>query len=138
MLHNYWSLCHSWMTLSYTFFPIISKHVTVSRKKKFKLKYKLKYKILNNRKIIKNKSKELNELKLSDNLYSSESMCAGNHGLFSKCRELKKARKIFNTCFFNAIKVQLNPRGEIHKVFHTEDFATLLNVDYLDSFLINL
>ena len=108
------------------------------KKEEFKLKYKLKYKILNNEKIIKNKSKELNELKLSDNLYSSESMCAGNHGLFSKCRELKKARKIFNACFFNAIKVQLNPRGEIHKVFHTEDFATLLNVDYLDSFLINL
>ena len=108
------------------------------KKEEFKLKYKLKYKILNNEKIIKNKSKELNELKLSDNLYISESMCVGNHGLFSKCRELKKARKIFNTCFFNAIKVQLNPRGEIHKVFHTEDFATLLNVDYLDSFLINL
>ena len=117
---------------------MILKHVTVSRKKKFKLKYKLKYKILNNKKIIKSKSKELNELKLSDNLYIFESMYVGNRGLFSKCRELKKARKIFNTCFFNAIKVQLNPRGEIHKVFHTEDFATLLNVDYLDSFLINL
>ena len=75
---------------------------------KFKSK-KLKYKIINNKKIIKNKSKELNKLKFSNNLYISESMCTGNHGLFFKCQKLKKARKIFNTWFFNnAINVQLN------------------------------
>ena len=105
---------------------------------KFKSK-KLKYKVINNRKIMKNKSKELNELKFSNNLYISESMCAGNHSLFFKCRKLKKARKIFNTWFFNnAINVQLNQNGEIHKVFHTEDLAALLKVDDLDSFLMNL
>ena len=86
---------------------------------KFKSR-KLKYKVINNRKIMKNKSKELNELKFSNNLYISESMCAGNHSLFFKCRKLKKARKIFNTWFFNnAINVQLNQSGEIHKAFHT-------------------
>ena len=100
---------------------------------------KLKYKIINNRKIMKNKSKELNELKFSNNLYISESMCAGNHGLFFKCQKLKKARKIFNTWFFNnAINVQLIQNGEIDKVFHTEDLASLLKVDDLDSFLMNL
>ena len=104
---------------------------------KFKSR-KLKYKVINNRKIMKNKSKELNELKFSNNLYISESMCAGNHSLFFKCRKLKKARKIFNTWFFNnAINVQLNQSGEIHKVFHTEDLAALLKDD-LDSFLMNL
>ena len=88
---------------------------------------------------MKNKSKELNELKFSNNLYISESMCADNHSLFFKCRKLKKARKIFNTWFFkNAINVQLNQNGEIHKVFHTEDLAALLKVDDLDSFLMNL
>ena len=46
---------------------------------------KLKYKVLNNRKIIKNKSKELSELNFSNSLYISESMCAGNHSLFFKC-----------------------------------------------------
>ena len=103
---------------------------------KFKSR-KLKYKVMNNRKIMKNKSKELNELKFSNNLYISESMCAGNHSLFFKCRKLKKARKIFNTWFFNnAINVQLNQNGEIHKIFHTEDLAALLKVD--DSFLMNL
>ena len=61
---------------------------------KFKSR-KLKHKIINNRKIMKNKSKELNELKFANNLYFSESMCAGNHGL------LEKARKIFNAWFFN-------------------------------------
>ena len=105
---------------------------------KFKSR-KLKYKVINNRKIMKNKSKELNELKFSNNLYISESMCAGNHSLFFKCRKLKKARKIFNTWFFNnAFNVQLNQSREIHKVFHTEDLATLLKVDDLDSFLMNL
>ena len=88
---------------------------------------------------MKNKSKELNELKFSNNLYISESMCAGNHSLFFKCRKGKKARMIFNTWFFNnAINVQLNQSGEIHKVFHTEDLAALLKVDDLDSFLMNL
>ena len=57
----------------------------------------LKYKIINNRKIMKSKSKELNESKFSNNLYIYESMCAGNHGLFFKCRKLKKARNIFDT-----------------------------------------
>ena len=36
---------------------------------------------------MQNKSEELNELKFSNNLYISESMCAGNHGFFFKCRK---------------------------------------------------
>ena len=53
--------------------------------------------------------------------------------------KIKKARKIFNTWFFNnAINVQLNQRGKIHKVFQTEDLAVLLKVDNLDFFLMNL
>ena len=40
---------------------------------KFKSR-KLKYKVINNRKIMKNKSKELNELKFSNNFYISENM----------------------------------------------------------------
>ena len=52
---------------------------------------------------MKNKSKELNELKFSNNLYISESMCADNHSLLSKCRKLKKATKIFKTWFFNNV-----------------------------------
>ena len=66
-------------------------------------------------------------------------MCVGSHGLFFECRKLKKARNTFNTWFFNnAINVQLNQSGEIHKVFHTEDLAALLKVDDLDYFLMNL
>ena len=62
---------------------------------------KLKCKIKSNRRIMLNKSKKLKELEFSNNLFISESMCAGNHGLFFKCRKLKKARKIFNTWFFS-------------------------------------
>ena len=101
---------------------------------KFKSR-KLKYRVIKNRKIMKNKSKELNDLKFSNNLYISERMCAGNHSLFFNCRKLKKARNIFNTWFFNnAINIQLNQSGEIDKVFHTEDLAALLNVDEFDFF----
>ena len=85
---------------------------------------------------MKNKSKELGELKFSNNLYVSGSMCADNHGLFFKCWKLKKPRKVFNTWFFNnVINAQLNQSGEIHKVFSTEDLVALLVVDDLDSFL---
>ena len=57
---------------------------------KFKSR-KLKYEVTNNRKIMKNKSKELNELKFSNNLYISESMCAGNHGLFFLMSKIKES-----------------------------------------------
>ena len=100
---------------------------------------KLKCNITNNRRIMKNKTKELNKLKFSNNLYISKSMCAGNHGLFFKCGKLKKARKIFNTWFFrNAINVQLSQNGETCKVFHTDNLAALLKVDNIDFSLLNL
>ena len=67
---------------------------------KFKSR-KLRYKIINNEKIMKKKSKKLKGLEFSNNLYISESMCAGNHGLLFKSGKLKKAREIFNTLFFN-------------------------------------
>ena len=51
---------------------------------KFKSR-KLKYNVIKNSKIMKNKSKELNKLKFSNDLYISKSMCAGNHGFFFKC-----------------------------------------------------
>ena len=88
---------------------------------------------------MKNKSKELSELKFSNNLYISETMCTDNQVLFSKCQKLKTSRKNCITWFFNnAINAQLNQSREIHKVFHTEDLAALLKVDDLHSFLMNL
>ena len=88
---------------------------------------------------MKNKSKELNELKFSNNFYISESMQAGNHSLFFNCHKLKKVRQIFNTWFFNnGINIQFNQSGEIHKVFHTEDLTAMLKVHDLDSFQMNL
>ena len=59
---------------------------------KFKSR-KLKYKTINNSQMKKNKSKELNKLKFSNNLYISESMCTGNHGLFFKCQKLRKPER---------------------------------------------
>ena len=66
-------------------------------------------------------------------------MCSDNHGLFFKCRKLKKAKTIFNTWFFNnAINVQLTQNRETHKIFHTGDLAALLKVDDIESFPLNL
>ena len=65
----------------------------LKKKKNVIIKFKgrkLKYQVINNMKIMKNKFKELNELKFSNNLYIPESMCAGNHSSFFKCRKLKK------------------------------------------------
>lgn len=68
-----------------TLIPMILKHVTTSRKKRtWSSGTKVenwKYKIINNRKIMKNKPKEL---KFSDNIYLFENICSDNHALFSK------------------------------------------------------
>ena len=47
---------------------------------------KLKYKVINNRKVIKKKIKQLSKLKFSNNLYICEGMCTGNHSLFFNCQ----------------------------------------------------
>ena len=57
---------------------------------KFKSR-KLKHKIINNWKTMKNNSKELNELKFSNNLYIPESMCV--MVCFSNVENYKKLKK---------------------------------------------
>ena len=88
---------------------------------------------------MKNKFKELNNLKLVSNFYISESVGSDNHDLFFKCGKFKKAKTILNKWFFKyGINVQLSQNGEIHKIFQTEDIVVLLKVDGINSFLLNL
>ena len=97
---------------------------------------KLKYKIRNNKKTMKNKSKELNKFL---KLFISESMYLDDCGLFFNCRKWKRAKNIFNTWFFNnAINVQLTQNGKIQKIFHTKHLAMLLKVNGIDFALLNL
>ena len=104
---------------------------------KFKCR-KLKQKVLVNRKNLRNKSEDLHQLKFSDKLFISESMCHENHQLAYKCRQLKNAGKIHSTWFWNnAVNVKLSERSNPVKIFHIIDIEKLLGIDNLDDFISN-
>ena len=68
---------------------------------KFKCR-KQKHRVISNRKTLQNKSLDLTRLKFSGKLFVNESMCHENHQLAYKCRQLKSARKIHSTWFYNS------------------------------------
>ena len=79
------------------------------------------------------KSQELSNLKFSGRLFVSESMSLENQRLAYKCRQLKSARKIHSTWFFNnVVNVRLTEHGRIHKIFHVTDIENLLETDNLE------
>ena len=104
---------------------------------KFKSR-KQKRNILIDRKNLRNKSENLSQLKFAGKLFISESMCHENHQLAYKCRQLKNARKIHSTWFWNnVINVKLNERSQPAKIYHIIDIEKLLGVDNLDKFISN-
>ena len=77
-----------------------------------------------------NKSQELSNLKFSGRLFVSESMSHENQQLAYKCRQLKSARKIHSTWFFNNVaNVTLTEHGRIYKIFHVKGIENLLETD---------
>ena len=68
---------------------------------KFKCR-KQKHRVLSNRKTLQNESLDFTQLKSSGKLFVNESMCHENHQLACKCRQLKSARKIHSTRFYNS------------------------------------
>ena len=102
---------------------------------KFKCR-KLKQKVLVNRKNLRNKSKDLCQLKFSGKLFILENMCQENHQLAYKCCQLKNAGKIHSTWFWNnAVNVKLSERSNPVKIFHIIDIAKLFGIDNLDDFI---
>ena len=84
------------------------------------------------------KSQELTNLKFSGRLFVSESMSNENQQLAYKCRQLKTARKIHSTWFFNnAVNIKLTEHGRIHKIFHVTDIENLLEIDNLEEYINN-
>ena len=84
------------------------------------------------------KSQELTNLKFSGRLFVSESMSHENQQLAYKCRQLKSARKIHSTWFFNnVINIKLTEHGRIHKIFHVTDIENLLEIDNLEEYINN-
>ena len=88
---------------------------------KFKCR-KQKQSLIYKRKNLGTKSQELTNLKFSGRLFVSESMSHENQQLAYKCRQLKSARKIHSTWFFNnVINIKLTEHERIHKIFHVTD-----------------
>ena len=105
---------------------------------KFKRRKK-KHRVLLNHKTLQNKSFHLTQLKFSGKLFVNESMCHENHQLAYKCRQLKSARKIHSTWFYNnTFHIKLVENGPIHKIFHPTDIEKVLGVDNLDEYINNV
>ena len=66
-------------------------------------------------------------------------MCHENHQLVYKCRQLKSARKIHCTWFYDStLHKKLVENGPIHKMFHPTDIEKVLWVDNLDEYINNV
>ena len=102
---------------------------------KFKCQKQKNY-VIYKRKNLGNKSQELSNLKFSGRLFVSESMPHENQQLAYKCRQLKSARKIHSTWFFNnVVNLKLTEHGRIHKIFHVTDIKNLLEIDNLEEYV---
>ena len=105
---------------------------------KFKCR-KQKHRVLLNRKALQNESLDLTQLKLSGKLFVNESMCHENHQLAYKCHQLKSARKIHSTWFYNStLRIKPVQNGPIHKIFHPTDIEKVSGVDNLDEYINNV
>ena len=104
---------------------------------KFKCR-KQKQSLIYKRKNLATKSQELTNLKFSGRLFVSESMSHENQQLAYKCRQLKSARKIHSTWFFNnVVNMKLTEHGRIHKIFHVTDIENILEIENLEEYINN-
>ena len=104
---------------------------------KFKCR-KQKQSLIYKRKNLATKSQELTNLKFSGRLFVSESMSHENQQLAYKCRQLKSARKIHSTWFFNnVVNMKLTEHGRIHKIFHATDIENILEIENLEEYINN-
>ena len=97
---------------------------------------KLKQDVMKNRKLLGTKSLDLANLKFSGKLFISDSMCLENQQLAYLCRQLKNAKKIHSTWFFNnVLSIKLTDQSEAKKIFYKKDIEDLLSIDNIDEFL---
>ena len=104
---------------------------------KFKCR-KQKQSLIYKRKNLGTKSQEPTNLKFSGRLFVSKSMSNENQQLAYKCQQLKSARKIHSTWFFNnAVNIKLTEHGRIHKIFHVTNIENLLEIGNLEEYINN-
>ena len=90
------------------------------------------------RKNLGTKSQEFSNLKFSGRLFVSKSISFENQRLVYKYQQLKSARKIYSTWFFNnVVNIKLTEQGRIHKISHVTDIENLLETDNLEEFINN-
>ena len=105
---------------------------------KFKCR-KQKNSVMYKRKNLGNKSQELSNLKFSGRLFVSESMSHENQQLAYKCRQLKSARMIHSTWFFNnVVNLKLTEYRRIYKIFHVKDIENLFEINNLEEYINNI
>ena len=105
-----------------------------------KFKYrKQKHRVLSNRETLQNKSLDLTQLIFSGKLFVNESMYHENHQLAYKCCQLKSARKLHLSWFYNStLHIKLVENGPIHKIFYPTHIEKVLGVDNLDDYINNV
>ena len=90
---------------------------------------KHKRRVLVDKENLPNKSEDLGQLRSSDKLFVSDSMCHENHQLAYTFRQLKNAGKTHSTWFqSNTINVKLSERSNPVKIFHIIDSEKLFCV----------
>ena len=58
-----------------------------------------------------------------------------NQQLAYKCRQLKSARKIHSTWFFNnVVNIRLTEHGRMPQIFHVTNIENLLEIDNLEEY----
>ena len=78
--------------------------------------------VLLNQKPLQNKSLDPMQLKFSGNLFVDGSMCLENHQLTYKCCQLKSARKIHSTWFYNStLHINIVENVPIYKILQPTD-----------------
>ena len=99
---------------------------------------KQKQSVMYRRKNLGTKSQRLSNLEFSGRRFVSESMSLENQRVACKFCQLKSARKIHFTWFFNnVVNVKLTEHERIHKIFHVTDIENLLETDNLEEYINN-
>ena len=61
-----------------------------------------------------------------------------NQQLAYKCQQLKSAKKMHFSWFFNnVLNIKLTEHGRIYKMFHVTDIEKLLEIDNLEEYINN-
>ena len=79
------------------------------------------------------------QLKFSGKLFVNERMCHQNHQLAYEYHQLKSARKIHSTSFYNSsLHIKLVENGPIHKIFNPTNIEKVFGVDNFDEYINNV